>query len=467
MKSTIFREYDIRGIIGEELEIKETYELAKAIATYLKQKHNDLTKIVIGRDARLHSEPINTNVINAFLDMGFDVIDAGIVPTPTVYFAIKHFNLQTGIVITASHNPKEYNGIKMWGVAGQQIQEIRKILESKNFYNNTSDKKGSLSKSNIVDTYIDYLAEHFKHLKDSGINAIIDCGNATGGIILPKLLKQLNLKNVRLLFEEVDGNFPNHEADPTVPENMTFVKKELMENTKLEVGLGLDGDCDRMNPMTKTGELVPGDKLLAVFAKKLLQDFPKAAVVFDIKSSGGLIEVLKSWNAQPCISPSGHSLIKRAMAKNNALLAGELSCHFFFHDRYFGYDDGIYATMRLFEILIESKQSLEELLSVMPKKISSPEFRIKCKTDAEKSKIVDSVKSLFATKKDAELLLIDGIRAQMPYGWGLARASNTQPVICLRFESDTKDGLTRVKNDFFEALKPFFDEKDLRVKIEL
>ena len=296
------------------------------------------------------------------------------------------------------------------------------------------------------------------------IHTVIDCGNGTAGTVFPQLLKKMNWTNVKLLFEEVDGTFPNHEADPTSYKNMQSVTNELKNNPNLELGLGLDGDCDRMDPMTKEGFLVPGDQLLAVYAQKVLQHYPKAPIVFDIKASSGLIELLKKWGAIDIISPSGHSLIKDALLKNNALLAGELSCHFFFNDRYFGYDDGIYAALRLFEIIKETGKSLSELIKIFPKKISSPEIRIECEEE-NKSKIVEDVKKFFSSKKDTKNITIDGLRAQMPYGWGLVRASNTQPVICLRFESDTEQGIKKVKEEFYNALKANFNETELKEKV--
>ncbi len=466
MKMNIFREYDIRGIIGSELMVEEAYDLTRAIATFLSNKHPDSKRFIVGRDGRTHSSIIHNNVIKALTDMGFDVIDVGICPTPAVYFAVHHLHITTALVITASHNPKEYNGIKMWGVWGQQIQNIRKIYEEKLFAP-LATQKGSINHYSIIDDYITYITNHFAHLKNLTIHAIIDCGNGAAGTVLPLLIKKMNWPNVQLLFPEVDGTFPNHEADPTVPENMTYVAKALKDNPQLEIGLGLDGDCDRMNPMTKQGKLVAGDKMLALFAQKIVQKNPGAAVVCDIKSSGGLIDILKKWGAKPCIAPSGHSLIKKAMADNHALLAGELSCHFFFHDRYFGYDDGIYAALRTIELLDESGKTLEELLKIIPHKVSSPEFRIACKTDADKSKIVDHIKKIFATRTDLELITIDGVRAHMNYGWGLIRASNTQPVISMRFESDTPEGLLHVKNDFYKLLIDYFDEQFLKEKIEL
>ncbi len=277
----------------------------------------------------------------------------------------------------------------------------------------------------------------------------------------------MNWKDVSLLYPEVDGTFPNHEADPTVPKNMQDIKKLLHENPTLRAGLGLDGDCDRMNPMTPSGTLVPGDQMLAVYMKKIMKTHPESTVVFDVKGSAGLSEVLESWGIKPIISPSGHSLIKQAIKKHNAILAGELSCHFFFNDRSAGYDDGIYAALRLFEILDETDKTFEELLQIFPKKISSPEIRVPCTSDDEKVKIVNHVKYIFAARKDVDALTIDGIRAHMNYGWGLIRASNTQPAFCLRFESSNQEGLLQVKQDFYNALLPFFDKEKLKKIIEL
>ncbi len=274
-------------------------------------------------------------------------------------------------------------------------------------------------------------------------------------------------RDVTILFSEVDGNFPNHEADPTVPENMQHVARELASDDNRVFGIGLDGDCDRMSPMTKKGLLIPGDKLLALFAQTMLLKHPGATVICDIKSSSSLMELLNKWHARPVLCPSGHSLIKVAMEAEKALLAGELSCHFFFKDRYFGFDDGIYASLRLFELLVQQDKSLEELLAVFPHRESSPEIRLICKTEEEKREIVASVKDTFSNRTDMETITIDGIRAEAAYGWGLIRSSNTQPAISMRFESATPEGLARVKYDFYQALQAYFDEQTLKEKIEL
>ena len=247
---------------------------------------------------------------------------------------------------------------------------------------------------------------------------------------------------------------------------MIDVKQILAEEPGTMIGLGLDGDCDRMNPMTKAGYLVPGDKMVTLYSKKIIRDNPGAKIIFDIKSSSSLLEALREMGGDPMFSPSGHSIIKDTMLKENALMAGELSCHFFFNDLYFGYDDGIYAALRLFEILEEEGEPLGELLSGFPKQYSSPEYRIKC-LESDKKKIVAHVRAIFEKRQDADLITIDGIRAHTNYGWGLVRASNTQPVICLRFESDTKEGLSKITNDFLEALTPYFTKEEMEEHLGL
>ncbi|MFH0897959.1 MAG: phosphomannomutase/phosphoglucomutase [bacterium] len=467
MKDNIFRKYDIRGVVGKDLLIEESYNLGCAIVTYLKQIHPNATQVIVARDGRTHSQEIITNLVQAITDLGLDVIDIGLTPTPVMYFAVHTLKNPTALIVTASHNTKEYNGIKIWDVSGDQIQEIKQIYKNKNFYQNKSGQNGTVIKTDMISKYLDYLQAHFSTLQNKSLHVAIDCGNGSAGAVIPQLIERMNWKHVTLLYPEVDGTFPNHEADPTVPENMKDIKQVLAQNPMLRAGIGLDGDCDRMNPMTPSGILVPGDKLLAVFAQKILEKYPQAAVVFDIKASSGLVEVLEKFNGKPVMSPSGHSLIKRAIKKHNAILAGELSCHFFFNDRYLGFDDGIYAALRLLEILDQTDKTFDQLLEIFPKKISSPEIRMLCSTDEEKTKIVDHVKTIFSARKDIDTLTIDGIRAQMTYGWGLIRASNTQPVICLRFESSTQNGFQQVKQDFYDALVPHFDAKKLKELIEL
>ncbi len=461
MKYNIFTEYDIRGIVGEELPIDDIYDLTQAIVTFFLKQNPKTKNILIGMDGRFHSPKIKENMVEAITDLGLNVIDIGLCATPVLYFSLfTHAESASGLMITASHNPKEYNGIKICLdkkiVWGDQIQDIKKIVQEKKIYKNYEEKKGNVKTYDATSEYIKWFTKEFAYLKNLEIAAIIDCGNGTAGTVIPRLIKEMGWKNIKLLYEEVDGTFPNHEADPTKPENMKTVFEFLKKDQKLELGIGFDGDCDRMDPVTKDCYLVPGDKLLAVFSKQVLKNHPKSTIVFDVKSSSGLMELLEKWNAKSVMAPSGHSKIKDIMQKQDALLAGELSCHFFFKDRYFGYDDGVYAMFRLFEILHKTNKTLGELIAEFPKKFCTPEYRLTCK-EKNKQLIVDHVTSCFIGKKNIKILTIDGIRAQMSYGWGLVRASNTQPLISLRFESDTKEGLQKVKCDFAQTLKSYLD----------
>lgn len=466
MDYCIFREYDIRGIIDKELNLSETYDLGLAITTFLQKNNPGMHTVLIGRDGRIHSKVIFDNLAKAAIDLGFDAINLGTVPSPVTYFAVKYFNNPAAIMITASHNPKEYNGIKVWGAFGAQIQEIKQILQTREFCKNNSNKIGSIKTFDVIEHYLQYMENHFTHLKNLPIKALVDCGNGAAGTVLPQLIQRMNWHGIKTLFEDVDGTFPNHEADPTDMENMETLSNKL-NSSDFDFGIGIDGDCDRMCPMTKSGKLIGGDKLLAIFSKTVLKQFPGAVIVFDIKSSCCLIESLIKDGGTPQISPSGHSIIKDAIKKYDAKLAGELSCHFFFNDRYFGYDDGIYAMIRLLEVITQTGKSLEELVESLPKKQNTPEIKIKCATEADKVKIVNDVKNIFAAKKEVRSITIDGIRAQTTYGWGLLRASNTQPAICLRFESDSQEGLEMIKSDFYDALKPHFNETILKDKFKL
>lgn len=369
-------------------------------------------------------------------------------------------------MITASHNPKEYNGIKIclgkktvWGV---QVKEIRQLFKERKRIG--ALRKGTVTTYDSVTAYIAWIANHFAQLKNMQLSAVVDCGNGAAAVVLPRLVEAMGWKHVDLLCATVDGTYPNHEADPVKMENMVEVMR-VLEQTDISVGIGLDGDADRMAAMTKKGPcLVPGDQLLALFAKYVVQENPGAAVVVDIKSSSGLLDLLQQWGAKTCISPAGHAIIKDQMSQHKAILGGELSCHFFFHDCYFGYDDGIYAMMRLFQILERSGQSLDQLLEFFPRKCSTPERYIPC-ADDKKAEIIAVVKNAFQQRPHVAMVTIDGVRVHMEYGWGLIRASNTQPALTLRFESDTSQGLDRIQKDFFDILSPHADAEYLEVLV--
>ena len=457
MLDVIFREYDIRGKVDQELFVDQVYDLGRAIAYYFVLKQPKTQKIAIGMDGRIHSQIIKEQLCAAFLDSGLDVVFIGTCPSPVLYFALHTLDVDAGVMITASHNPKEYNGFKIClGTAslwGGQVRDIRTFFKQGKYI--LSGRKGMYEDHMLIPAYVDWLAEHFNHLKSIDVSAVIDCGNGAAGTVLPLLCEKMNWSGVQLLYPEVDGTYPNHEADPVVEANMWDVKK-ILRSTPIKIGIGLDGDCDRMAPMTKSGYLVPGDKLLTLFAQQLIIDNKKAdditAIVCDIKSSSSLIALLQQWGAQVHMSPSGHAIIKENMSKTGAILGGELSCHFVFNDRYFGYDDGIYAMLRLFEILLSTGKTLDELISIFPITYSSPEFRIDCDED-KKQLVIKRAEYFFMQKKEAQFISIDGMRVTLDYGWGLVRASNTQSVICVRFESTSSQGLEQLRDDFVLALR--------------
>jgi len=467
MKETIFREYDIRGLVDTELIIDEMYDLGCAIAFYLLEVNSAVKKIVVAMDGREHSPFIKDNICRALQDSGLDVLFIGVCTSPMMYFSTHTLPVDAGIMITASHNPKEYNGLKislgthsLWGV---QIKEIGKLYYDKKRC--IGNVKGSYSEQSVKNNYIAWHSEKFAHLKNSEIAAVIDCGNGAAGVVLPDIVKIMGWKNVQLLCEDIDGTFPHHEADPTNLKNMQDVRA-VLETTDATVGIGFDGDADRMGAMTKEGELVAGDKMIALFAQPMLQQYPGMTVVYNVVCSDGLTEVLQEWGAQTIMTPVGHSIIEENMETHHAMLGGETSCHFFFRDRHFGYDDGVYAMFRLIELLVQSDKSLTELLSVFPQKITSPEFRLPC---AEETKhfIVKQIKDLFLQQKNVKILAIDGVRVTTDYGWGIIRASNTQPVLSIRFEANTQENLKQVKNSFIQVLKGYFDEKYLGEQLQM
>lgn len=467
MKDTIFRQYDIRGKVGQELSIDKVYKLICAVSYFFVHTNPAIKTVVVGMDGRIHGPSIKEHVIQALRDSGLDVLFIGICPTPVVQFALHTQPVDAGIVITASHNPHEYNGFKISigkePVWGAQLRTIRDMY--KQGIAVTSKHRGTLQEESMIGQYTDFLVAAFCHLKNFSKKVIIDCGNGVAGTVLPELIKKMGWSNVHLLFEQVDGTYPNHEADPTVEENMSVLRDTLLK-TRSDLGIGLDGDCDRMAPLTRSGRLVLGDLLLALFARDILKKHPAAGVVFDIKSSASLIEQLKAFGAKPCMSATGHTNIKEQLKITGALLGGELSCHFFFKDRYFGYDDGIYAMLRLFEIVDTDLQTLDQVLESMPKKYSSREYRIAC-PDEKKELIVSEAIRIFKKQQELEVLTLDGVRVVWPFGWGIVRASNTQPVLSCRFEANSPEELIRVKKLFVAVLSSYIDTATLKRELEL
>jgi len=458
----IFKEYDVRGVVGTEFEVEDTYDIACAIATFFVENDAMIKTIALGADGRVHSPAIKYQIRKALLERGFDVLDIGTCTTPIMYFALHDAPVDAGIMITASHNPGEYNGIKICrgieSVSGHGIKRIRELYMSKQFIA-IQERRGNYLEFDMIAQYVDYLKNLFPHLVGADFHAIIDCGNGAAGTVLPLLLQQMQWKHVQLLYPEVDGTYPHHIADPTVEKYMQDLKAELL-HSNAALGLGLDGDCDRMAPMTKSGRLVKGDQLLTLYSKEILEKYPRSSIVFDVSSSLVLHQMIKKWGGTPVISATGIAQVKRNMKETEAVIGGEISCHTIFRDRYFGFDDGVYSMMRLFELLNKTNQTLEDLLAELPNAFSSPLYRIAC----ERSlclKIIKVLQEKLSQRQEAELITIDGLRIHLPYGWAIVRASNTEPVISMRFEGNSKEDLERLKHEFYEMINPYIDCSDL------
>ena len=458
MKHTIFREYDIRGIVGQELILEEVYQLGKAIIRYCLQKKPDGKTVLVGRDGRLSSEKMFEELSKAIIDNGLSLIDGGMIPSPTLYFGMHTGTADFGLMITASHNPPEYNGIKI--MVGTQTIYGNEIQIIKNFFYNNDHKALLLTQkgviidgSDIKKKYITFLLSHFPALHNLSMNFIIDCAHAVGSSIIKELVNIFNWPNCHLLFDTIDGRFPAHEADPTVEKNMDALKNSVIKN-HATVGIGLDGDADRMAAITETGGLLLGDQLLAIFGNSIDTSVKKKGVVINVTMSDALVEFFAKDNVPVYIAPTGHAVIKKHMEIHDAIIGAEGSCHFFFKDRYFGYDDGIYAALRLLEYLVQSGKKMSELAHILPERYSSKEYRIPCQEDT-KLKIMDHLTTEFKNNPSVSCVFIDGIRVVCAHGWAIVRPANTQPVLSMRFESRTQAGLIAIKKIYTQILQPF------------
>ncbi len=443
MNPSIFREYDIRGVVGKDLTEDIIEKIGSAYGTFIQKTAGK--DIVVGRDVRLSSESFSKALIRGISQTGCDVLDVGVVPTPVLYFSIIHYKKSGGVMITGSHNPIEYNGLKLCAgissIYGQQIQELRKIIED----GKLAKGSGEVRADNPVPSYVPEIVRRIEVQKP--LKVVIDAGNGTTGNIAPGLFRKLGCK-VSELYCEPDGRFPNHLPDPTIPEFMTDLINRVREE-EADVGIGLDGDGDRIGAIDDEGNIVWGDKLLALFAREILEG-GKKKIIFDVKCSQGLIEDISSHGGIPIMWKTGHSLIKKKMKEEGAPLAGEMSGHMFFADDYYGYDDAIYAGARLLQLLSRSEKTLSQLTSEIPSFVATPEMRLAC-SDETKFHLVEEVKTYF--KKTYETIDVDGVRILFPDGWGLVRASNTQPIIVARFEAKTEEQLSQIKNTVMEKLQ--------------
>jgi phosphomannomutase/phosphoglucomutase len=442
----IFREYDIRGIADKDLTDDVVFSIGQGFGTYA--QNVGVKETVVAGDVRLSTERIRKTLINGLLSTGCDVFDIGVIPTPVFYFSFFQYNKNSGIMITGSHNPSDFNGFKVGlnktTIHGEEIKNLHKRIASKKF----KQGRGKLSQLNPIPDYIKMIQN--KVQIKSGLKVVFDPGNGTVGILLEELFRGLGVDTVFINLEP-DGNFPAHLPDPTVPKYMKDLIGVVAE-MHANIGIGYDGDGDRIGAVDENGNIVYGDKLLAIFARDIINKKPGAKIVFEVKCSQGIIEYIKSIGGTPLMWKTGHSLIKAKMKQEGALLAGEMSGHMFFADDYYGYDDAIFASVRLLKILSEASKPLSGLVAEIPYYYSTPEIRVDC-PDEIKFKIVEEIKKHF--QKKYETIDIDGVRVVFSDGWGLVRASNTQPVLVLRFEAKSNDRLSEIQKLFFEQLAKF------------
>lgn len=452
IKPEIFREYDIRGIVDKDLNYETVEMLGKGIGTYFRQK--DKREVVLGRDCRLSSPLYFEACTKGLLSTGCRVIDISTLPTPLLYFMMYYKKKEAGVMITGSHNPPEYNGFKMMvgeeTLYGKQIQDIYRIIKNKNF---TEEKETSISHYDIISEYKDYVTKSIK--VDKRLKVVLDAGNGTAGFVAVPIFKDLGCEVIEL-YCEMDGTFPNHHPDPTLPEALEDLIKKVAES-QADFGVAYDGDGDRIGVIDDKGNIIWGDQLMVIFSRDILPSNPGAAVISEVKASKVLYDEIENLGGRPIMWKTGHSLIKKKIKEEKALMAGEMSGHIFFADRYFGFDDAIYSSARLAEILSRSEQKLSQLLSDLPQTFHTPEIRIYA-SDEVKFKIVEGVKEELALTHP--IIDIDGVRAIYPKGWGLVRASNTQEALVLRFEGETKEDLEAIKKEVEKTIEKVIKRLD-------
>lgn len=445
MHPGIFREYDIRGLVDTEISEDDVLTLGRTIGSYM-DSHN-IKRITLGRDCRLSSPRYHELLLEGLLATGRQVIDIGVCPTPLLYFSVWHYQAEGGVMITASHNPKEFNGFKVMAgkatIFGDEIQKLYALSQSGPFVKG----KGTVEQQPMVEPYIDYVSKNIR--LESDLHLAVDAANGTAGPVAVPLMQKMGI-TVEPLFCEMDGNFPNHEADPTVVENLRDLQ-QVVKAKKLRAGIAYDGDSDRVGIIDENGTPIWGDMLLAIFARSILKEHPGATFIGEVKCSKNLYDDIRNHGGIGIMWKAGHSLIKQKMAETGALLAGEMSGHIFFKQRWFGFDDGIYASMRFAELLSQNKAPLSTWLSDLPKMYSTPELRETC-ADAIKFKVVERVKQAMLAKH-YQVVDIDGVRVTFNDGWGLVRASNTGPNLVLRFEAQSEAKVEQIQNLVQGAVK--------------
>lgn len=448
MNRQIFREYDIRGIADRDL----TDDVVRAVGRAFAQKmaERGMRRIAVGRDVRLSSPRIRAAVIEGLRDQGASVVDVGQVPTPALYFAVKHLETDAGLMVTGSHNPIEYNGLKLSegtsSLHGPEIQDLAERAEKAGVLS----ARGTLEEVSVDEPYLDDLTSRIQLSRK--LRVVCDPGNGAASILGPKFLRAIGCE-VDAIFAEPDGSFPNHLPDPTVPELMKALC-DRVRSTGADLGIGFDGDADRVGAVDETGRLLYGDELLALYAGEVLEKRPGSPIIFEVKCSQGLVEWVEQKGGKPVMWKAGHSLIKAKMRETGAPLGGEMSGHMFFADEFPGYDDALYGAGRLLRLLADTSTPLSALVRALPqsKYVATPELRLDC-ADSAKFAIVDAVREHYRARYP--IIDVDGVRVQFGDGWGLIRASNTQPVLVARFEAKSQERLHEIARDVYDVLARF------------
>lgn len=453
----IFREYDIRGVWGKDLTEETALLIGKGFGTYIADVLNKpVCRVSVGRDVRLSSPAIAAQLIKGLVSTGAEVYDIGPCPTPVQYFSIHRLGLDGGIMITGSHNPPDYNGFKVSvggeTIYGEAIQSLRRKIEAGKFLSG----EGKVTSSPVIPQYKEYLKKGFMDF--SGIKIVVDAGNGTAGLLVPELLREMGAEVIEL-FCEPDGRFPNHHPDPVVAENLAAMIGEV-KKAHAHLGVAYDGDSDRLGVVDEEGEIIWGDRLMIIYSRDLVKTSPGAKIIGEVKCSQVMYDEIKRCGGSPIMWKTGHSLIKKKMKEERAALAGEMSGHIFFADRYFGYDDAVYATLRLLEILKKSGHpySLSRLLEGLPEVHATPEIRFDC-DDSIKFRVPGKVREAFSGQ---DVITIDGARINFKDGWALVRASNTQPVLVLRFEASGEKALDEIRTLVEEKLRQILREMGVR-----
>jgi len=442
----IFRAYDIRGVVTDTLTPEVVHEIGRAFGSLCVER--DIETAVVARDGRLSGPALIEALSNGIASTGTNVIDIGMVPTPVLYFATFHLKTGTGIMVTGSHNPPEYNGLKMVVDSGALFGDGITALYERIQANKLQTGHGKQSSQNILDAYLNEITSGIKLKRP--VKIAYDCGNGVAGAAAPQLFDALGCESTAM-FTEVDGNFPNHHPDPAKLENLEDLIKAVKEN-KAEVGLAFDGDGDRVGVVDNNGNVIWPDRQMVLFAQDVLSRNPGARIIYDVKCSKVLPDAIKAAGGEPDMWKTGHSFIKARIKETGALLGGEMSGHLFFKERWYGFDDALYAAARLLEILSNTDKSASEIFDAIPNSINTPELNVKFERDGAHHEFMEAF-AKNASFDDAELTTIDGLRADFNDGWGLVRASNTTPSLVIRFEADTDAAMNRIQTLFRDTMQ--------------